>query len=193
MPCESWLNLPATGRCVYLSHSLNTVPEGLRWSDKPPRDRPSIQQPLCPILLLCVCVCVCVCVNELGWHVCFVSKCLHVCVWCARERPRQDLNLWACWACQQAHCAWLCAMYLYMRVWELVCTGHIHVYLELESGGGVWVGVTTHCWFSTRGHQSTSRTVQGPPDENTLSPGRETKRDREVISRSWLAGTVCIS
>lgn len=69
MPCESWLNGPATGRCVYLSHSLNTVPEGLRWSDKPPRDRPSIQQPLRAILLLCVCVsevrlgkCVCVCV-----------------------------------------------------------------------------------------------------------------------------------
>lgn len=54
---------------MYLSHSLNTVPEGLRWSDKPPRDRPSIQQPLRAILLLCVCVsevrlgkCVCVCV-----------------------------------------------------------------------------------------------------------------------------------
>lgn len=70
MPCESWLNRPATGRCVYLSHSLNTVPEGLRWSDKPPRDRASIQQPLWAILLLCVCVCqrsgwgsVCVCVR----------------------------------------------------------------------------------------------------------------------------------
>lgn len=149
---------------------------------------------------VCVCVrgqagevCVCVCVNELGWHVCFVSKCLHVCVWCARERPRQDLHLWARCACQQAHCAGLCAMYLYMRVWELVCTGHIHVYLELESGGGVWVGVTTYCWFSTCGHQSTSRTARGPPHENTPSQGERERGTEKLLVDPDLQGTVCIS
>lgn len=66
-------------------------------------------------------------------------------------------------------------MYLYMQVCaRVLATFMFTLSSSLEA-------VTTYRWFSTCGHQSTSRTAERPPDENTLDRRGEKETEKLLV------------